>query len=402
MGIENIGKNIAKLRKKAGLTQQMLAERLNMSNKSISKWEIGRGYPDVIALAQMAELFGVSIDYLIFGHKKGIAVAGNIIADIVKSIDVYPNPGMMTYLEDISLAVGGCVPNTSIGLSRIDKSIPIYAFGKIGIDDNGKYIVSQLLKNGINVDGITFSQNTPTSFCDVMSMPMGERTFFHKKGANAEFSPKDINISELDCKILHIGYILLMDVFDAPDKDFGTVMARFLSDVQKKGIKTSIDVVSDSSANYGEKIKPALKFSNYAIMNETECCRIFGAEPYDEDGNIITENVKKVMLDMADLGVSDKVIVHSKKISFILDVPSREFTKVPSLDIPKDKIRGSVGAGDAFCAGCLYGLYNDFSDRQILEFASAAAACSLFEANSVDGMKTKQEILSVMRKYRRL
>ena len=76
--------------------------------------------------------------------------------------------------------------------------------------------------------------------------------------------------------------------------------------------------------------------------------------------------------------------------------------RAPSLNIPKEEIKGSVGAGDAFCAGCLYGLYNGYSDRQILEFASAAAACCLFAANAVDGMKPKNEILKLQDKYGRL
>ena len=73
-----------------------------------------------------------------------------------------------------------------------------------------------------------------------------------------------------------------------------------------------------------------------------------------------------------------------------------------SLRIPKEEIKGSVGAGDAFCAGCLYGLFNNYSDTQLLEFASAAAACNLFGADSVSGMKTRNEIFEVMDKYERL
>ena len=75
--------------------------------------------------------------------------------------------------------------------------------------------------------------------------------------------------------------------------------------------------------------------------------------------------------------------------------------EVASLRIPKEEIKGSVGAGDAFCAGCLYGIYNGFSDRQTLEFASAAAACNLFAANSVDGMRSKNEILQIAEQYER-
>jgi sugar/nucleoside kinase (ribokinase family) len=130
------------------------------------------------------------------------------------------------------------------------------------------------------------------------------------------------------------------------------------------------------------------------IINEIECCSAWNLEAYKPDGTLDRETVKLAMQKMIDGGVSDRVIVHCKQTSFALDTKGN-FTEVPSLRIPKELIKGSVGAGDAFCAGCLYGIYNDYSDRQILEFASAAAACNLFEANSVDGMRPRNEILKI-------
>jgi len=82
-------------------------------------------------------------------------------------------------------------------------------------------------------------------------------------------------------------------------------------------------------------------------------------------------------------------------------VPTGTFTAVPSLDIPKDRIRGSVGAGDAFCAGSLYAIYNNYDDQRLLEFASAAAAANLFSENSVDGMKPKAELDILMKTFPR-
>jgi sugar/nucleoside kinase (ribokinase family) len=102
-----------------------------------------------------------------------------------------------------------------------------------------------------------------------------------------------------------------------------------------------------------------------------------------------------------EAGVSDKVVVHCKECSFALDSKGR-FTTVPSLKVPKEDIKGAVGAGDAFCAGCLYAIYNDYNDTQMLEFASAAAACNLLEANAVDGMKPRNEILMLSEKKGRL
>ena len=119
------------------------------------------------------------------------------------------------------------------------------------------------------------------------------------------------------------------------------------------------------------------------------------------DGKLNKANVKKAIDNMVSCGVADKVIIHSKEVSFVMDAKTREFTEVSSLRIPPEEIKGSVGAGDAFCAGCLLGIYHNYSDRQLLEFASAAAACSLFAANSVDGMRSKNEIMMMEERYGR-
>ena len=60
-----IGANIASYRKRAGLTQLGLAEKLNYSDKAVSKWERGESMPDVLTLAQLAELFDITVNDLL-------------------------------------------------------------------------------------------------------------------------------------------------------------------------------------------------------------------------------------------------------------------------------------------------------------------------------------------------
>lgn len=63
----NIGERIIKLRKEKGLTQSQLAEKLNISNKAVSKWESGKGDPSIEMLFLLSDCFNCSIDYLIRG-----------------------------------------------------------------------------------------------------------------------------------------------------------------------------------------------------------------------------------------------------------------------------------------------------------------------------------------------
>ena len=60
-----VAKNIHELRKKNNMTQLELAEKLNYSDKTVSKWEKGENSPDITVLVEIANIFGVSLDYLV-------------------------------------------------------------------------------------------------------------------------------------------------------------------------------------------------------------------------------------------------------------------------------------------------------------------------------------------------
>ena len=391
-----LGANIARLRRGRGMTQSALAEKLYVSNKTVSKWERGAGYPEITQLVGLSRIFGTSIENMIMGERYGIAFAGNMLTDTVKLVSCYPEKGMLANVYSVSQAVGGCVPNTAIDLAKIDSEIRISAYGRIGNDDAGKYLLSEMRSYGIDVSGVKVSQSSGTSFSDVMTVKStGERTFFHYRGANSEFSPADISVSDVNAEMLHIGYILLLDEFDKADAEYGTVMARFLAEAQAAGIRTSIDVVSSSDDLYAEKVVPALKFTDNAIMNEIEGSGISHLPARDKSGKLIKENIRATMQTILDCGVKERVILHCPEYGFCLDRDG-VFTEVPSLDLTKGDIKGTVGAGDAFCAGCLYGIYNGWDNKRILEFAAGAAACNLSAEDSVSGMKDKNAIFELM------
>ena len=400
MDAKFFGASLASLRKKKGYTQAALAERLGLSNKTVSKWESGQGYPDIVHLPSLANLLDVTVDDLLSEKRRGITLAGTMIVDSVKNIDRFPPQGMLANILSVKRAVGGCAPNTATDLAVIDSTIPVSVIGCVGDDEDGRFLMSSLQKHGIDISDLRVLDNEQTSFSDVMSLPTGERTFFSSRGANARFSPADVDLSSLSCHLFHIGYILLLDQFDAADEEYGTVMARFLHELRKRDIKTSVDVVSSSTGDYAEKILPVLPYTDYLIINEVEICNAWGEEPRRADGTLDVDTIYRVMKKTMARGVKEKVVIHAKEAGFCLSADGT-FTKIGSLRIPSELIAGSVGAGDAYCAGCLYAIYNGYTDEEMLKFASAAAACNLFAENSVDGMRSKKEIHKLMERYER-
>lgn len=74
-----IAQNISELRRGAGMTQLELAEKLNYTDKAVSKWERGESVPDIQVLMQISSLFGVKVDYLLSEtHERESEISGNV------------------------------------------------------------------------------------------------------------------------------------------------------------------------------------------------------------------------------------------------------------------------------------------------------------------------------------
>ncbi|HOK43436.1 MAG TPA: PfkB family carbohydrate kinase [Thermoclostridium caenicola] len=147
--------------------------------------------------------------------ERGISIAGTITVDYNKVIDRYAEKGMLSNILSCTRSVGGCVPNTLINLSRMDPAIPLYAYGGIGNDENGEFVLSVLKAHGIHTEGIKVFDGELTAFTDCMTVEStGERTFFFARGVSRRFSMEDMDFDAIETDMFHMGYALLMEPFD--------------------------------------------------------------------------------------------------------------------------------------------------------------------------------------------
>lgn len=316
--------------------------------------------------------------------KNGIAVAGTILVDKINEISAYPQAGELTKIKSVQKAVGGCVPNVAIDLKRMKSDLEVKAVGCVGADEEGDFMRATLQENGINCDGVSVG-NDKTSFTEVMSVTGGQRTFFTYAGASADFGVEHVDFDALNVKMLHLGYFLLLDKVDAGDG------IKILKAAQEKGVKTSIDLVSENSDRY-QQVLPCLAYTDNVIINEVEAGAMTGIEP-------TKENLYKIAKTLKDYGVKERVIIHTPEVGVCLS--ENGFTCVPSYDIPAGFIKGTTGAGDAFCAGSLIGIYRGDTDEEILSFASAAAVAALSAADAVSGMRSEEQIKELCKNFNR-
>lgn len=307
----------------------------------------------------------------------GIAIAGSILVDKINEIDAYPSVGELTQIRAVKRAVGGCVPNVAIDLKTLSPETDIYAIGKVGQDDEKTFLLHELGDRGIDLSGIRVSRKDRTSFTEVMSIVGGQRTFFTYPGASANFGLADIDFQAFKADMLHLGYFLLLDKVDNGDGE------KILEQAKSLGIKTSIDLVSENSDRY-KLVIPCLKYTDNVIINESEAGKIAGIEPSKD-------NLKAIAEKIMSYGIGERVIIHMPALSVCLSKDGT-YTTLPSYDLPKGFIQGTTGAGDAFCAGALLGIYLDKTDEEILAIASKAAVGALSAADAVSGMKSLAQL----------
>ena len=332
--------------------------------------------------------------------KKGICCAGNMLVDITYPIETWPKQNELTHItEGIQSSTGGAVCNTITDLARLDPSMHLVASGFAGHDTEGEFMLQEMSKYP-NIDLSMVRRDGRTSFTAVMSNNQTkERTFFQHAGANAYYGEEHIDWDKLDVDIFHIGYILLLPHLDEEDAQYGTKMARLLHRAQKQGMKTSIDVVSESGDRFARLVTPALKYSDYCVINELEAQQTTGICLRDDDGVLHIENMPAALKKLKDLGVSTWAVIHCPEVGCGMDEDGN-YWEVPSLKLPKGYIKGTVGAGDAFCAGILYAAEMEMPMEQALKLGACSAAASLSEVSASDGVKTAAEVLALYDLYK--
>lgn len=327
-------------------------------------------------------------------ERKGICCAGNWIIDNIKIVDTYPQEDNLANILEERIGTGGAPYNVLVDLARMDNGLYLEGIGVIGNDQRSRIILNDIKKYHIHPVNIVQTKDEPTAYTDVITvMSTGRRTFFHNRGANKLLDFNHFPFNRIRSLILHIGYALLLDNLDKPDAEYGTKMAKVLSTAQGYGMKTSLDIVSESDRSRFKKVVyPSLKHVDYLIINETETENLTDMELRNNKNELVFDNFKEAAKVLFKQGVKELVVIHMPEGSWLFDRKDQGFFQ-PSHLLPEGFIKGSVGAGDAFCAGILYGVLKGMNYQEMMKIATAAAALNLSSVSATDGIPSIKEIM---------
>lgn len=310
-------------------------------------------------------------------NRAGITAGGNWIVDRVKTIDVWPQEERLAQILAESTGGGGGAHNVLVDLALMKAPFPLRAAGVVGNDEDGKWLMAEAFQLGIDISGLRTTREQPTSSTDVMVVrPTGRRTFFHNRGANRMLEEDDLDPG--NSRIFHIGYLLLLDRVDP-------MAARILQRIRAAGVRTSVDLVSAEKARFQEIVVPALEHIDYLIINEIEAGECAGLAIRKPDGTFDRDALAEAT---RRLHRRNLVVVHLPEGAYALG-PEGEVW-VPSK--PLKKIVSTVGAGDAFCAGVLYGLHEEWPIRQCLDLGHLAAAACIGHETTTGGLRPVSEL----------
>jgi sugar/nucleoside kinase (ribokinase family) len=331
--------------------------------------------------------------------RKGILCAGHWIVDHVKTIDTWPAEESLARIKTQSSGNGGCAYNVAKDLARLDPDLPVYGAGLIGKDPDGDRILADCRGSGIQTDRLVQTGEAPTAYTDVMTVAStGRRTFFYNPGTNDLLEDDFLDLQGSAARILHLGYLGLLERLDCIGRDGLTGCARLLKAAARRGLITSTDLVSVDRSDLPEIVFPALPYLDVLFLNEFEAGRLLDRSLVEASGKVSIDAARDAVQEIVSRGVRRSVILHFPE-GVVAAAPDGALHAQSSVRFPAEEIAGTVGAGDAFAAGVLYGIHEGWTLPDCLELGVCAAAQSLRSDTASDAILPWKDSLEAGRTF---
>lgn len=312
-------------------------------------------------------------------HPAGVVCVGSIIADLSKVIDAYPALDHLATIEEVSISTGGPGLNMAVDLSLLGAGFPLCMLGAIGDDQHGAFVISECARLGIDTSGVATVADTPTAFTDAMvERDGGRRTFFHHQGANARFNAADADLTRCGARILHAGAPGLHEFMDAPIPGGGNGWSALLARARASGMHTNLEMVDVDPARLNALVGPCLPHLDSVVINELEAgalTSIYAPAP-NAAGPVDWAALETMARRLLELGVAKLAVVHFPA-GCVAATPDGRTWRQGSVRVPRDEVRSTTGAGDAFAAGVVFGLHEGWPVGECIRLGVASAAASI-------------------------
>ncbi len=286
-----------------------------------------------------------------------VCLIGNLCIDIViRDVDTLPEWGRETAGHEYRVVASGQTSYTALALRSL--GVPVDVVGYVGADDWGRLITRTLTDAGVGVDGIETLFDAPTALTIAAVRPDGERAFLSDYAC---LERGDESVIERHHGLLsRAAALALLGSFSFPGLNLPAA-AGFLLAAKRRGAPTLLDTGWDP-AGFGDEsvasVIASLPAVSHFLPNEEEARACAGGRGPEAAADYFRE-----------CGAETVVVKLGSSGCYAADADERLREK----GFPVEAV-DSVGAGDVFNAGLLFGLLAGYSLKGALRIASAAAA----------------------------
>src|SRR5271169_5686374 len=326
-------------------------------------------------------------------ERRGVLSAGTFCVDFNKSIARWPQEDTSNEVLAIDRQGGGSGFNMALDLKRLDPEIPVQAMGVVGDDDLGRFLFHECDAHGVDRAALYAVPGGATMSVDAFSVASnGRRTHFYHQCVAAELTPERFDFSSTRARILHLGLLGAHKTMDGPWRGEANGWVAVLRKARASGLAANLELMTTRAERLAELGRPCLPHLDCLIVNDYEIGALAGRETRRADGTTDVAHVARAIDETLALGAMRWAAAHFPEGAV---VGGRDGSRVAlgSVAIPPSAVVGANGAGDAFAAGMLYGLHEQWPILECLELGHASAAASMRAMSTTAGVATVAECL---------
>ncbi|WP_275786491.1 carbohydrate kinase family protein [Pararhizobium gei] len=333
-------------------------------------------------------------------QRHGFIAGGTWCLDRNRKIDVWPREDSVGIAWGLEERGGGPACNLAIDIKRLDPSIPVETIGLVGDDAAGRKLIAEADRAGIERRQMHVSREAPTHATEAfISQASGQRTHISDLGVSSLLSPDHFDFSATTARFMHLGLPGIHPTMDGRWKDDVNGWVTVLKAARQAGLRTNLELCTVTPERLRGLILPCLPFLDTLIVNDSEIGAL-AQIPTLANGRTDIEACVAAATGILRQGAMQLVTVHFPEGA--ITVPrDGQAVYVGSVTVPAEVIVGPNGAGDAFAAGFLYGLHENWPLEDSLWLGHAAAACSLRTAGTTDGVARWRDCLETAAQWGR-
>ena len=295
-------------------------------------------------------------------HPFDVLVAGEINPDLILSGDVEPAFGQVEKLvENTALTIGSSSVIFACGAARL--GLKVAFIGKCGDDIFGRFMLEQMQAHQVDIGNVIVAKGGSTGLSVILNRGT-DRAILTHPGLIADLQASDIADSLLrQASHLHVASYFLQTNLQ-PD------LPALFRRARSFGLTTSLDTNYDPSEQW-RGFDELLAVTNVFLPNETEAKSLTGAENVEVAEDRLKVKTETVAIKLGAEGA--------------LGASQSQRVRVTSIPV---NVVDTVGAGDSFDAGFIYGYLNQWSLEKSLQLACVCGALSTQKAGGTEGQPT--------------